>query len=80
MFYERTKHIDIDSHIVREKLLKGIITTTNFPTNQQPFDIFTKSLSSEHLHFLTTKLGVCDMFQPSNLRGDDNSSTTASKT
>ena len=70
VFHERTKHIDIDCHLVREQLQLGVIKTQYIPSNAQPADIFTKALSSSQLASLLSKLGVCNMFKPSNLRGD----------
>lgn len=70
VFHERTKHIDIDYHIVREKLQLGIITTQHIASTDHPADIITKSLTSTHLLQLLSKLSVSNMFQPSNLRGD----------
>ncbi|WVZ06906.1 hypothetical protein V8G54_020252 [Vigna mungo] len=44
MFYERTKHIEIDCYFVREKLLTKEICTEFIGSNDQFVDVLTKSL------------------------------------
>lgn len=58
MFHERTKHIELDCHFVREKLLDGLISLLLVPSSSQVANIFTKALAGPlHQHFLG-KLGV----------------------
>ncbi|KAK8946894.1 hypothetical protein KSP39_PZI006799 [Platanthera zijinensis] len=40
--HDRTKHIEIDRHFIREKLISGVICTPFVPTSQQTADVLTK--------------------------------------
>ena len=43
--HERTKHIDIRYHRIREFILDGTISLHYVPTQDNPADIFTKSVT-----------------------------------
>ena len=45
--HNKTKHIKIDQHFIKEKLESGLITTTHIPLGLQLVDVFTPGLSTE---------------------------------
>ena len=64
VFYERTKHIEVDSHFVRDAIQNGLISPSHVPTTAQLADIFTKALGQRQYLFLLSKLGICDLRAP----------------
>ncbi|GJR58986.1 probable beta-D-xylosidase 6 [Tanacetum coccineum] len=63
VFHERTKHLEIDLHFVRDKILSGVIKTQKISSANQVADIFTKGLDKIQHEFLVSKLGLVDCFQ-----------------
>lgn len=56
--HEKTKHVDIDCHFIRDKTSQGIITPAYIPSSQQVADIFTKQLPTKQHNKLLCKLGA----------------------
>ena len=44
VFHERTKHIEVDYHFIREQIVSGCMTTSFVNSSDQLTDIFTNSL------------------------------------
>ncbi|GJW80547.1 putative RNA-directed DNA polymerase [Tanacetum coccineum] len=62
VMHEKTKHFDIDVHLVREKVASGLIKTKKVNSKDQVADIFTKALGSVQHGALVNKLGMINLF------------------
>jgi hypothetical protein len=69
VFHARTKHIEVDFHFIRERVLRKDLQVKFVSTLDQLADIFTKGLPSHRFQALQSKLLVpVDTIR---LRGDD---------
>ncbi|GJX52846.1 ribonuclease H-like domain-containing protein [Tanacetum coccineum] len=64
VIHEKTKHFDIDVHIVREKVASGLIRIVKVDSKSQVADILTKALGTYQHTLLVKKLGLLNMFAP----------------
>ena len=56
--HEKTKHVDIDCHFIRDKAVEGVISPTYVSSANQLADIFTKCLPVTQHQTLLHKMGV----------------------
>eukprot|EP00253_Pinus_taeda_P003146 PITA_03146 len=58
MFHDRSKHIDIRYHFIRDYVQKGVVKLEYISIDEQVADVLTKSLPrAKHVHF-RDKMGV----------------------
>ncbi|KAJ7571434.1 hypothetical protein O6H91_01G163000 [Diphasiastrum complanatum] len=58
VFHARTKHIEIQYHFIRERLLSQEINVFHCSTDEQLVDIFTKPLIGEKFDKFRSKLSI----------------------
>ncbi|CAL9003000.1 unnamed protein product [Prunus brigantina] len=67
VFHSRTRHVEVDYHYVRERVVRNELLVAYCSTVDQIADIFTKGLSSARFSLLRSKLPV--PHRPVSLRG-----------
>ncbi|XP_028125342.1 uncharacterized protein LOC114322271 [Camellia sinensis] len=69
VFHSRSKHIEVDCHFIRDKVLAKQLHLQYIPTTDQLADIFTKPLSVGRFSYLKSKL--MEFHHPISLSGPD---------
>ncbi|KAA0049857.1 Beta-galactosidase [Cucumis melo var. makuwa] len=62
--HDRTKHVEIDRHFIKERLDSGSICIPYIPSSQQIADVLTNGLLRPHFDLCVSKLGLIDIYLP----------------
>lgn len=62
--HKRTKHLDIDCHIIKMKVQERLMGLLPIPSTSQVAGIFTKTSNPRPFQVRVVKFGLVDIFHP----------------
>lgn len=63
--HDRTKHVEVDRHFIKEKLDRGVVCIPYVTSASQIADVLTKGLPEKPFSVFCTNMGLFDVFAPS---------------
>ena len=63
--HDRTKHIEVDRHFIKEKLDSHVISLPFVRSTEQVADILTKAVATKPFEEMLEKIGMVDIYVPS---------------
>ena len=60
VFHKKTKHLRIDYHYTRDKILEGFLQMLHVSSKEQLADLMTKPLGEAQRSYLSSRLGLLD--------------------
>jgi hypothetical protein len=63
--HDRTKHVGIDRHFIKERLDEGALRVSFVKSIDQQADVLTKGVSVVSIMRIFDKMGLIDIFSPS---------------
>ena len=61
VYHEKSKHIDVRLHFIREEIEKGKVKVFKVHTSENPADMLTKPLSKEKFQLCMRMMNLCKL-------------------